>query len=82
MKTKTRKRVYLVHLEEARVDFSPVRDAGGDGVQLGGVFVERAVLNLVDARDGHEVEVRGGQGRVQDGGDGDVRLICAIRKKK
>ena len=55
MRSKLERRKYLVHLEQPAVHLGPVLDAGRDGVQLRGVFVERAGLHFVYAHDRHEV---------------------------
>jgi len=68
----------LVHLEQPRVNFAPVWNTRGDGVQLRGVLVERAVFYLVDAHDRHEVQIGVWEGRMQHRRNGDLRLISQL----
>ena len=58
MRSKLGRRKYLVHLEQPAVHLCPVLDAGRDGVQLRGVFVERAAFEFMYPRDRDEIQVR------------------------
>ena len=42
--------VYLIHLEQPRVDFAPVGNSRGYRIQLTGVFKKGAIFELVYAR--------------------------------
>jgi len=56
---------YLVHLEEARIYLSPVWHAHCNRMKLRGMFVERAMFELMDPHNLHEVQIGGREWGVQ-----------------
>ena len=50
----------IIHLQKTLIDFSPVRNPCCDRVKLRAMLMKGARLDLVNAHDRHEIEVRRG----------------------
>jgi len=73
------KATYLIHLEQARIYFAPVRNTGGNGMQLRRMFMERTIFDFMDTHYGEEIKVCRGQRRMQDRWNGNRRLVFSRR---
>lgn len=79
MRNQLYKVTYLIHLEQARVYFAPVRYTGGNRMQLRRMFMERTIFDLMDTHYGEKIKVCRGQRRMQNRWNGNRCLVFSRR---